>query len=182
MLKSYLRSRLAAFSKHYGYDTTYLSEIADADANGLVKLALATGFTQHRFGLPAAVYYAAKVTATRHASCGSCLRLVVKMAEEAGVARGELVALLTGEGPLDPDMRFAADYAKAVLTDDAGLVGMVPKARAQWGERGVAGLAAATVSGMFYPLLKRGLGHGNACEPVVAMLKTEVKEAEHAAA
>jgi len=182
MLTSFLQSRLADFSKRYDYDTTYLQELAEADAGGLMKLALALGFTQHRFGLPAAVYFAAKVMATRHADCGSCVRLVVRMAEEAGVASSALIALLTGEGPTDPDMRFAADYARAVLTNDPALPEMVTKARAQWGERGMAGLAAATVSGMFYPLLKRGLGHGNACEPVIAMLRAETKGITHAAA
>lgn len=175
MLKAYLKRQVAAFSRRYDYDTTYLRALADSDTKGLFKLGLATGFTQHRFGLPASAYYAAKVTATRHASCGACLRLVVNMAEEAGVPRGALVALLTGEGRVDADMRFAADYATAVLANDPALVEMMPRARARWGERGVAGLAAATVSGMFYPILKRGLGHGNACEPVIAMLKAGTK-------
>src|SRR5690606_36423607 len=34
MLTSFLQSRLADFSKRYDYDTTYLQELAEADAGG----------------------------------------------------------------------------------------------------------------------------------------------------
>ena len=66
--------------------------------------------------------------------------------------------------------------SEAVLASDPALPNILAACEALWGKSGVAGLAAATVSGSFYPLLKRGLGHGNACEPVLAWLAGEATE------
>lgn len=174
MLKRYLRHESARFAGRYDYDTAYLDEIIDVDPRGAFKLGLVSFFTEHRFGIPAKVYYAAKVTAAWRTDCGSCLRLVIAMAEEAGVARKDIATLLVGaEAEKDDAMSLAARYAEAMLSNDPQMQDLVEAARDCWGPSAPAGLAAATVSGVFYPLLKRGLGHGNACEPVIALLARE---------
>jgi hypothetical protein len=173
MLAALLNRRFAKFESHYGYDTAYMRELAEIDAVGALKLGFAKAFTSHRFGLPANVYFAAKVTGTKWADCGSCLRLVIDMAVEAGVPRLALAALLTGSGEVPPDMALAARYASAVIRNDPELPEIIAQCEENWGRNGVAGLAAATVSGLFYPLFKRGMGYGNACEPIVAQLLAE---------
>ena len=47
---------------------------------------------------------------------------------------------------------------------------IVAEVRTLFGERAATGLAAAVVAGQFYPLLKRGMGHNAACEPVLTRL------------
>lgn len=175
MFASFLKRQFAAFGRRYDYDTGYLVELAKVDGSGAFKLGLVSQFTGHQFGLPADVYYAAKVIAVAHADCGSCLRLALTMAAEAGVPHRHLVALLWPDDAVPEDMALAGRYARATVENLPEQIELVEKCRERWGERGLAGLAAATVSGMFYPLLKRGMGHGNACEPVLQALKTQAE-------
>ena len=179
MLGPLLKHAFRRFGARYGYDTVYLTELVDLDAGGGFKLALVSYFTDHRFGLEAAPYFAARITAVRHTDCGSCLRLAIARACEAGVPMAAISAMLSDDASRAPrEMALARHYAEAVLANDPTLPQIVGACEARWGKRGLAGLAAATVSGSFYPLLKRGLGHGNTCEPVLAWLAAETKRAD----
>ncbi|MBO6717756.1 MAG: hypothetical protein JJ913_07365 [Rhizobiaceae bacterium] len=181
MIPTVLKRQFAGFGDRYGYDTTYLQEIVDLDLGGAVKLGLVSKFTDHRFGLPAQAYFAAKVTAAKWADCGSCLRLTIDMAAEAGVRRADLAAMLVGPAEEVPDdMALAAQYAQATIDNAPELAEILAACESRWGRRGVAGLAAATVAGLFYPLFKRGLGYGNVCEPVISELRAQVRGAEMA--
>ncbi|MBO6724844.1 MAG: hypothetical protein JJ911_04175 [Rhizobiaceae bacterium] len=175
MMRAYLKSQFDKFGKRYGYDTGYLKEVVELDVGGATKLGMVASFTAHRFGLAAEPYFAAKVTAARWADCGSCLRLAIAMAVEAGVGRATLSAMLTGEGEAPPDMALASRYAQAVIDNAPELAEIIGECKSRWGREGVAGLSAATVSGLFYPLFKRGFGYGNICEPVLAELKSEAR-------
>ncbi len=181
MMTGYLKRQFDKFGDHYGYDTAYLKEVADLDASGTMKLALATKFTTYQFGLPAVPYFTAKVTAAKWADCGSCLRLSISMAVEAGVKRADLVAMLVGPAENVPDdMALAARYAQATIDNAPGLPEIMAECEERWGRNGVAGLSAAVVAGLFYPLFKRGFGYGNVCEPVIAELETEARRTEMA--
>src|SRR5690606_12958978 len=114
--------------------------------SGAVKLGLMSKFTSHRFGLPAAAYFTAKVAAAKWADCGSCLRLAINMAEEAGVARADLAAMLAGTArDVTDDMALAGRYAQATIDNDPELTAIIADCESRWGRRGVAGLAAATI-------------------------------------
>ena len=183
MMTGVLKKQFASFGDRYGYDTAYLREVADLDAGGALKLALVSKFTGHQFGLPAPAYFAAKVTAAKWADCGSCLRLAIAMAVEAGVNRADIAAMLVGPaGDVPDDMALAARYAQATIDNALELGVIIAECEKRWGRRGLAGLAAATVSGLFYPLFKRGFGYGNVCEPVIAELKAEANRLETAEA
>ena len=179
MIAAMLKRQFAAFGARYHYDTDYLAELADLDTGGAAKLAMVSPFTSHRFGLPAGPYFAAKAIAAKSADCGPCLDLVIAMAVEAGVARANLARVLTGRRDEAPaDMELAARYADAVLANSADIADLLAECEAQWGRPGIAGLASALVSGLFYPMLKRGLGHGLACRPVLAELAAELERRE----
>lgn len=174
MFKRLLKRQLRKFQSRYGYDTLYMRELVDTDEFGALKLALISPFTDERFSLPPAPYFAAKITAARRADCGSCLKLVITMAKEAGVELEAIEALLDGAAvALPDDMVLAERYARAVLDNDPELLDILDACEQRWGKAGIAGLAAAVVSGQLYPTFKRGLGHGNSCMPVLAWLKAE---------
>ena len=173
MIARILKRSFARFGSRYGYDASYLQDLVDTDRNGALRLALASSFTRHPFGLPPAPYFAAKIVATRHADCGACLKLAIDMAVEAGVPLPDIRRLLVdsaGEAP--PEMRLAARYARAVSEHDPALPRIIEECVGCWGKRGLAGLAAAVTGGQFFPLLKRGLGRGSACTPVLAWLRS----------
>lgn len=172
MLKRLLRYAARKFGARYDYDVGYMVELADVSSRGFLKLGMLSLFTEERFGLPPAPYYAAKFIAARTAGCGPCAMLVVRMAEEAGVSAGQL-ASIARPGPADADMRLAADYATAVLTDSFELAGLIEAARSRFGEKGLWGLASAVTAGQFYPTLKRGVGAASSCE----ILPAEFREA-----
>ncbi len=183
MMKGYLKRQFGKFGEHYGYDTSYLEEVANLDTSGAFKLGLVAQFTGHKFGLAAEPYFAAKVTAAKWADCGSCLRLSIAMAAEAGVKRADLIAMLVGPAEDVPaDMALAARYTQATIDNAADLPEIIAGCEERWGRKGMAGLSAAVVSGLFYPLFKRGVGYGNVCEPVMAELKAEARRLEMAEA
>ena len=172
MIARILKKQVAVFGDRYGYEVSYLQELVDTDRTGAVKTLLAGPFNRHRFGLPAAPYFAAKIIATRRADGGACLKLAIDMAVEAGVPLAAVRQLLLGSGEAArPDMQLAARYADAVLDNDPALPEAIEACTRRWGKRGLAGLAAAVTTGQFYPVLKRGLGHGSSCTPVMAWLR-----------
>ena len=178
MIAALLKRQFAKFERRYKYDAAYLCEIADLDAIGALKLGLATGFTGHRFGVPKEAYFAAKITGAEWADCGSCLNLAIAMAVEADIPRESIAALLVGPAANAPEaMALARRYARAVIENDPCLPEVLEACERRWGRRGVAGLASATVSGLFFPLLKRGLGYGNACEPIYRDLQSRMGDA-----
>lgn len=160
------------FGKRYNYDASYMEALAAAKPTAFVKLAMLTAFTQDRFGLPAAPYFAAKFIAARIAGCGPCAMLVVNMAEEAGVTRAQL-ASIARPGPADHGMRLAADYAAGVLKGSPELESLNDKVVETFGEKGRMGLAAAIASGQFFPIFKRGMGAATSC----AILPAEFQDA-----
>jgi len=174
MIGRFLKKQFAGFGARYGYDTRYMEDLVDTDQRGAVKLVMASFFTRHHFGLAAAPYFSAKIIATRHADCGSCLRLAIEMAREQGVPLADIRQILSTDDNAAPaDMALAAHYARAVLENAPTLPEIIGKCEVRWGKAGVAGLAAAVTSGQFYPIFKRGLGHGNACTPVMAWLDSQ---------
>lgn len=181
MIAALLKCTFRSFGRRYDYDTAYLQALVDTDTSGALKLALASPFTGHRFGLAAEPYFAARITAARQTDCGSCLRLAIQMACEEGVMPAAIDAMLgDGARTAPPDMALARHYAEAVLANDPGLHEIIGACEARWGKAGLAGLAAATVSGAFYPLLKRGLGHGDSCEPVLSWLAAAARQRQPA--
>jgi len=167
MLKSLLRHVARKFGARYDYDTRYMEDLADLSPAAFFKLGMLTPFTQERFGLDAAPYFAAKFIAARAAGCGPCAMLVVRMAEEAGVSAAQLAAVARS-GPADPDMRLAADYAAAVLDGSFELAELIDAVRTRFGQSGLWALASAVAAGQFYPSLKRGLGAALSCEVLPA--------------
>lgn len=165
MIRKLLRRALRQFEKRYGYDARYMHEIIAADVGGALRMGMATKFLEHRFDTPRDAYFAAKLRSVGNADCGPCLALVIRMAEEAGVGVDTIAAAL-GAGEGSPDVELAIRYADAVAANTADLVEVVAEARERFGAGGLPGLATAVVAGQFYPVLKRGMGHGSACEPV----------------
>ncbi|MDR9780658.1 hypothetical protein [Rhizobium redzepovicii] len=171
MFRRLFRNAARKFGARYDYDVGYMEDLAELSPGGFAKLALLTPFTQERFGVPAAPYYAAKFIAARTAGCGPCAMLVVRMAEEAGVSAQQL-ASIARPGSADADMRLAADYATAVLANSFDLADMIETARSRFGEKGLWGLASAVAAGQFYPTLKRGVGAALSCD----LLPAEFRE------
>lgn len=173
MVTYFLKRMFTAMGRRYDYDVGYMHELAGADKSALRKFALAMPFFTQAPNVPKNAYWAAKLRATKDADCGSCLRLVATMAEEAGLSPALIRDILRGE----TDNQHAAlgvAYADAVLGNLPELQQLTEQIGKRWGHKGLASLATAVCSGQFFPTFKRGLGHGNACEPVLRQLETRL--------
>src|SRR5262245_16282487 len=164
MLKWLLRRRLAAFEREFGYDTSYVREMLDADVAAVMALWRAQGMSRYRKGVPREAYYAAAIAGGFDADCGPCTQLVVTMAEKEGVAAGTLRAIITGDlRSMPDDAVLAYQFAKASLAREAGADELRGEIVKRWGESGLISLAFALASSRVYPTLKYALGHGKAC-------------------
>jgi hypothetical protein len=167
MLRWLFRARLDAFDRKYGYDSSYVREIVDADLGAALKLTGVMGLEKHRKGVPIAPWYAAKLASTLAEDCGPCTQLVVNMAQQDGVAPEVLRAIVSGDiDALPEDVALALRYAQAVIRRDAECGPLRERVVAAWGKQGLISLAIALTMGRFFPTLKYAMGHGLACSRV----------------
>ena len=100
--------------------------------------------------------------------CGPCAQLVVDMALKAGVDAAILAALARGDfHRAGADATLGYLYGQAVATNSPDAVKLSVDAEAKYGKRGLVSLALAVAGARVYPTLKRGLGHGAACQKLV---------------
>jgi len=168
MLKSYLHRKIATMERAFRYDATYVHEMLDASTPAFVKFGLFQKMGAHRDGVPREAWFAAKLAAVMSEDCGPCAQLMVDMALQAGVDPKVISGLVRGD--LDragADAALGYRYGLAVATNAPETVAISTQAEAKYGKRGLVSLALAVASARVYPALKRGMGHGAACQKLV---------------
>ncbi|MGE0388079.1 MAG: hypothetical protein AB7Q97_25420 [Gammaproteobacteria bacterium] len=167
MIRALGHRMIRRLEHRFDYDAAYMHEILDASTPAFLKFALAQSMFGHREALPAEAAFAARFVALRAHDCGSCLQLAVDMALAAGVTVGAVRAILARDfGAMSQDAALAVQFADAVLAN-APTEDLRRLASRRWGARGLVSMAYAIVTPQVYPLLKRALGHAQACERLV---------------
>jgi len=168
MLLSWIaRRQLDAFERTWSYDVTYLRDLLrDGGLQAILPLNALGKIGNYRRGVPAATYFAAKITASIDADCGACAQITVRQAERAGVDPRTITALARGDlAALPAEARLGAELARATIARDVGAANAVrEEIVGRWGHRALAPLAYAIVAARAYPILKYALGYGHACE------------------
>lgn len=168
MLTWFIRRRLAAFEKKFGYDAGYAHELLEEDLGAFLAFARTTGMGNYHKGAPAAAIFAAKLTGTLAEDCGPCAQLIVTMALAAGVDGKQLAAVVGGdEAAMTDDVKLAVRFARASLAHDASADEHREEIVRRWGKPGLYSLAFALTVARVYPTVKYALGHGKACQRVV---------------
>jgi uncharacterized lipoprotein YbaY len=163
MLKWLLRRPLDRFEREFDYDMSYAREILDASPGAMLRFGMATGFTRHREGVPAAAYYAAKIAGTMQEDCGPCTQLIVDMALKDGVPEGVVRAVLTRDTAAMPDdAALGYRYALASLAHEPAH-DLREEVVSRWGKKALVSLAFALTAARIFPTLKYALGHGETC-------------------
>ncbi len=173
MITWWLKRKFDAMGREYDYDVSYMHKLADADPGALQKFALAMPFFTQPPKASKKACWAAKLRSSKHADCGPCLRLVIDMARRFGMEDQTIHEILIGT-PSDHDAALGQAYADAVLDNSPELPELISKIEAKWGKKGLASMSAAVMSGQFFPVFKRGFGHGIACEPVQKELEAKI--------
>jgi hypothetical protein len=164
MLTWLMKRRLDVFERDFGYDTTYVREILDADVKAVMALFKVQGLARYRKDVPREPWYAAALVGSIAEDCGPCTQLGITMAEREGVAADTLRAIVAGDLRAMPDdVVLAYSFAKASLAHDAGADELRDEIVKRWGQRGLISLAFALASSRVYPTVKYALGHGKAC-------------------
>lgn len=145
----------------------YVREVVRGSTSLFLKFSLFLPLAAHRRRLPRDAYHAARIVASRHQDCGTCVEVEVAEGLLRGVEAGLLQAVADGrlEG-LDDGTALAARFARAVCEHDPATDELREKARARWGAEGVAELAFAVASAQLFPVAKRALGHARSCSVV----------------
>lgn len=121
MIDWFIRRRIGAFERRYGYDMGYARELLGATRRGFWHYLRVGAMAQQRDGVPLVPWLAARLAAVQAEDCGPCTQLNVDMARERGVNDTLLCAVVRGDlGALDDDTALAVRYAQAAASHDAG--------------------------------------------------------------
>jgi hypothetical protein len=163
MIRSILKSQLAAFQKKWGYDASYAQEVVDADPMAIFALFMVGGMLDRK-GAPAEVRHAVKLLGVMTEDCGPCSQLAVQMALADGVDPAVLRAVVARDFVAMPaDVALAVRFAEASLAHAPEADEPREEIVRRWGQRGLVSLAFALATARVYPTLKYTLGHGKAC-------------------
>ena len=168
MLKSFLHRKIELQARPFDYDASYVHEMLEASTPAFLKFGLFQMMAGHRDGVTREAWFAAKLAAVLNEDCGPCAQLNVDMALKAGVAPEILAALARGDlAHAGEDAAFGYCYGQAVAQNAPEATALAAEAEARFGKRGLVSLAMAVATTRVYPTLKRGLGHGAACQKLV---------------
>jgi hypothetical protein len=164
MLKAMLHRLIAAFERRYDYDMSYGHDLLRVRTAAFIRFMPVSWLSTYCDHVPLGAWFAAKLTAALHEDCGPCTQLVIRMAEEAGLAPAMLRAILERDlANLDADTHLGLLFASAVVMHAAEVDGLRAQVIERWGERGLASLALVIAGTRVFPTVKIALGHGHAC-------------------
>ncbi len=166
MLRRFAHRAVAAAERDLGVPMDYLRHIADTSLSAFIKFGLFMPLASHRKRLPAAPYHLARLVATRHEDCGTCVQIEVNNALRAGVDAALVRAAAEGRmADLPPELAEVVRFAEGVVSgvdDDL----LRARMRARYGDAGLTELALGIASARVFPTTKRALGYARSCSLV----------------
>ncbi|WP_373003266.1 hypothetical protein [Hyphomonas sp.] len=164
MIGWFLNRQARAFGKRYDYDTAYMYDVINTSSKAGMRMAAfpyATGFR----GPPAAgeVMAGAMLASTLDGDCGPWAQLVVNMVIQAGGNPAKLQLCAEGRDAEAGDVGMGFRFAKAAISGDPIADDLRAEIEARFGKEAVVAASFAAATGRWYPVFKRGLGHGMAC-------------------
>ncbi len=167
MIRALLKKSISGFAKRYDYDAAYMTQVVETSTSAGLRLGLLSAYTQFKGPAKASdVRNGASLAATLSADCGPCVQLVFDMAVEGGTPAAQLALCLQGQPQAAGDVGLGFRFARAVHTNAPDLEDLRAEIAHRFGPEAAVACAIATSSGVIYPLLKRGLGHGQSCQTI----------------
>jgi len=166
MLKGFLHRYIRGFEKRYGYDATYMHEMADVSTAGFNRFAIVQmAGGQWQADAPRDPYHAAGIAAVLVEDCGPCVQIATDIAVEAGMPPATIAALLAGT-PAEPDAQLGFDYGRALMQGSENLDDLRETIARKWGKTALLAISMHAMTGRNFPVIKRALGHAKACQRV----------------
>lgn len=161
MIKTLLHALTRRMSEQYDYDNTYLHEIIDVSAIAGMRFMGLPMLSQMQ-GPNVEVWAGAALGSVLDGDCGPCAQLILDQAVASGVPAEKLKALL--EGDIKGALGLGYRFAEAAIADKPELSALRQTIQEHYGDLAVIAAAYAAASARAYPVLKRGLGHGDMCQ------------------
>lgn len=164
MIRAILHWGMRKLEQRYEYDASYGHHVIDVSRGAGLRLALFPMVSQYRGPKAGQMVWAGAMFASTHeGDCGPCAQLVVDMASEAGVPPELLRACAEGRAGDAGDVGLGYRFAMAAIRDTPDAVHLGEKITSLYGEEARVAASFAAATGRFYPVFKRGLGHGQVC-------------------
>ena len=152
------------FERQWSYDASYLHEITEMAPDTLVRFQTFQGLAAYQGSAPPLLIAGATLGAMLEEDCGPCAQLTVDMLLARGVSPAVINALI--DGAFDSTEESAAlgfRFAQALMRRDETVLGLRHTITRRYGQSAALAVAYAVLVARSYPLLKRALGHGQAC-------------------
>jgi hypothetical protein len=166
MIKWLLHRNVRGMETKYGYDATYLHELADGSLSAALRFAAIqmAGGTFHD-GAPSNAWFAAGIAGALVEDCGPCVQIASDIAIEQGM-NGEIVKQLLSGAPTEADAQLGFDYGRALLLASANLDELRASIERKWGKKALMALTLRTMTARNFPVVKRAMGHARTCQRV----------------
>jgi alkylhydroperoxidase family enzyme len=167
MIRRIILSRIAAAEKQLGVPLDYCRFIIRVSLRASFKFAKFLAVDEYRRVLPLGPFYVARIVATRHEDCGTCVQIAVNQARKAGVPTELLRAVLDGNlDALPKELRDAYLFTEAVLTANRDEDALRERIRLRHGDEGLIEMALAIATCRVFPTIKHVLGYAVSCSAV----------------
>lgn len=166
MIRWLLHRNFRGMEKKYGYDATYLHELADESLSACLRFATIqlVGGT-FRSNAPSNAWFAAGIAGALLEDCGPCVQIASDIAMEEGM-NGEIIKQLLSGAPTDTDAQLGFDYGRALLLFSPNLDELRETIEAKWGKPALMALTLRAMTARNFPVIKRALGHAKTCQRV----------------
>ncbi|UYV36997.1 hypothetical protein N4R57_18825 [Rhodobacteraceae bacterium D3-12] len=164
MIRAILHWAMRGLERRYAYDAAYAHHVINVSRSAGIRLAMFPLVAQYRGPKPGRLVWAGALFGSTHeGDCGPCAQLVVDMAVEAGVPVASLRACAEGRAEEAGDVGLGYRFAMAAIADTPEAAALGDKIAESYGEDARVAASFAAATGRFYPVFKRGLGHGQLC-------------------
>ncbi|HEV2561156.1 MAG TPA: hypothetical protein VGT78_03355 [Rhizomicrobium sp.] len=166
MLKWLFHREARKMESKYGYDATYMHELADLSESAFIRFAMIqTAGGTFRGGAAANAWFAAGIAGALVEDCGPCVQIASDIAIEQGM-NGEIIKQLLSGAPTDSDAQLGFDYARALLNGSDNLDDLRERIEKKWGKPALMALTLRAMTARNFPVIKRALGHAKTCQKI----------------
>jgi hypothetical protein len=167
MLRRIILARIASAEKNLGVPLDYCRFIVRVSLRAFLKFAKFLAVDEYRRVLPPGPFYVARIVATRHEDCGSCVQIAVNQAKKAGVPAELLRGVLDCKmDALPEELSEAYHFAEAVLMANGEENLWRERIRLRYGDEALIEMALAIATCRVFPTIKHALGYSISCSEV----------------
>jgi len=166
MLKRFLLRSVRALEKKYGYDATYLHEMADDSLSAFLRFGIIqTSGGGFRADAPPNAWFAAGIAGALVEDCGPCVQIASDIAMDEGMD-GDIIKKLLSGTPTDGDAQLGFDYGRALILAAPNLDDLRETIQKKWGKKALLALTLRAMTARNFPVIKRAMGHAKTCQRV----------------